>query len=51
LKPKPKKKKTFDLFAESSDSEEEDDAPEDVATGNKEGFTVANPSVDDEGYY
>lgn len=49
--PSKPKKKAFDLFAESSDSEEDDDALDEEAAGNKEGFTVANPSVDDEGYY
>ena len=41
----------FDLFAESSDSDGEDNSQEGEAIGNKEGFTVVNPSVDDEGYY
>lgn len=53
--PKPgKKKKAFDLFAESSDSEEEQNEEQDGAGADPiqaKGFTVHNPSVDEDGYY
>ena len=44
-----KKKKTFDLFAESSDSEQDDG--DGVSSVVEKGFMVQAPSVDEEGYY
>ena len=48
-----KAKKSYDLFAESSDEDHEDESQngsESESRANR-GFMVANPSVDDDGYY
>ena len=46
------KKKGFDLFAESSESEDSQDEKDgDQENASLKGFQVHNPSVDNEGYY